>query len=193
MFQQLLAAEFGGLSEEQLTQLEEHFGTLRHWNKSLNLTRIDSIEDAVRLHYGESLLLAATLPKGQLSIADIGSGAGFPGIPVAVFRRDCTVLLIESHQRKAVFLREVSRNLPNGSVVAERAELLDWRGDWIISRAVKPADVLALSLAPRAALLMSSEDLVNLPPPDRIERIPWSKSRVIATFHVEHGKIDRHG
>jgi 16S rRNA (guanine(527)-N(7))-methyltransferase RsmG len=193
MFQEMLAAEFGALSPDQCARLEEHFNTLTRWNKRINLTRIESIEDAVRLHYYESLLLASMLPEGPLRIADVGSGAGFPGIPVAVFRSDSSVCLIEAHRRKAVFLSEAARDLPNVSVIAGRAESSEWRGDWMIARAVKPANVLALHLAPCAALLISSEDFVNLPPPDRVERIPWSTNRVVATFHVEHGKIDKRG
>lgn len=193
MFQQMLAAQFGGLSERQLGQLEQHFELLTHWNKKINLTRIESVEDAVRLHYCESLLLASLLPKRPQRIVDVGSGAGFPGIPVAVFRPDSAVCLIEAHRRKAVFLSEASSELPNVSVIAGRAEASDWRGDWIVARAVKPSEVLSLSLAPSAALLMSSEDLAGLPPADNIEKIPWSTNRVIATFHVEHGKIDKRG
>ncbi len=193
MFRELLIAEFGSLTQEQLAQLEQHFITLTRWNKRINLTKIRSIEDAVRLHYCESLLLASSLPAGPLRIADIGSGAGFPGIPIAVFRRDCTVCLIEAHRRKAVFLNEVSRDLPNASVLAGRAESSSWRGEWVVARAVKPAEVLALRLAPRAALLMSSEDLANLPAAEYVVKIPWSTNRVIATFHVEHGNIDKRG
>lgn len=193
MFRDLLAAQFGSLSEQQLAQLEHHFNTLTRWNKSLNLTRIDTAEDAVRLHYYESLLLASLLPSGPLRIADIGSGAGFPGVPIAVFRPDCSVALIEAHRRKAVFLSEISRDLPNVRVLTERAETSEWRGDWMVARAVKPLDVLRLPLAPWAALLISSSDLPHLRAPESTVKIPWSTNRVIATFHVEHGKIDKHG
>src|SRR5581483_9324513 len=92
------------------------------WNKTLNLTRVESLEQAVERHYAESLFLAAHLPVGALRIVDVGSGPGFPGFPVAVVRGDCAVTLVESHQRKAVFLREASRPLENVEVVAKRAE-----------------------------------------------------------------------
>ncbi len=193
MFRDLLAAQFASLSEQQLAQLENHFRTLTQWNKRLNLTRIGALEDAVRLHYCESLLLASTLPPGPLRIADVGSGAGFPGIPIAIARPDCVVALIDAHRRKAVFLSETSRDLQGVSVFPVRAESSTWRGDWMVARAVKPSEVLWLSLAPRAALLMSSDDLINVQAPDRVVKIPGSINRVIATFHVEHGKIDKHG
>src|ERR1035441_7985957 len=93
---------------------------LLRWNQKLNLTSIRNREEAIQRHYGESLFLGMRLPPGAWKIADIGSGAGFPGFPVAVLRPDCQVTLIESHQRKAVFLRESSRKQPNIRVLARR-------------------------------------------------------------------------
>jgi len=81
MFRELLAREFasyGSLTVTQIDQLEAHYNLLVRWNARLNLTRIDSIEDAVRLHYCESLFVGTRLPAGSLRIVDVGSGAGFP-------------------------------------------------------------------------------------------------------------------
>ncbi len=175
-FKSLLELEFspyGALTKEQLVLLEQHYQLLLRWNQKINLTRITGVMDAVRYHYCESLYLAQSLPKRALRIADIGSGAGFPGIPVAIYRPDCEVHLIESHQRKAVFLGEATRNLPNTRVVAARAEDLAQSYDWMISRAVRPNDVLKLKLAPNLAVLGTEG-----------EKLPWGKSR--ALFHVEH-------
>src|SRR4029079_17083947 len=105
-FKSLLGLEFspyGVLTPQQLTLLEEHYSLLLRWNQKMNLTRITSLQDAVRYHYCESLYLATRLPQGPLRIVDIGSGAGFPGIPVAIYRPDCSVDLVDSHQRKAIF------------------------------------------------------------------------------------------
>src|SRR6266404_3596684 len=140
MFRELLAAEFapyGSLSEDQLAQLERHYKLLVHWNQTINLTRIRKLEEVVRFHYCESLFLARALPLGPLRIVDVGSGGGFPGIPVAIFRPDCTVDLVESHQRKAVFLQEAARELPNVRVIAKRAEACEGRYDWMLARAVR--------------------------------------------------------
>ncbi len=118
--------------------LERHFELLLRWNRVLNLSAVRSEAEIVERHYCESLFLAAHLPAGRLAIADLGSGAGFPGIPVAVLRPDCRITLIESHQRKAVFLREAARAMQNVTVLAERAEELeDSRFDWVICRAVR--------------------------------------------------------
>ena len=115
------------LTVKQIDLLEAHYNLLVKWNARLNLTRIDSVEEAVRLHYCESLFVGTRLPAGPLRIVDVGSGAGFPGIPIAILRPECTVTLVESHQRKGVFLREASRNLKNVTVVTARAENLDAR------------------------------------------------------------------
>lgn len=172
-FKSLLASEFspyGELSSKQLTLLEEHYQLLLRWNRKINLTRITSLQDAVRYHYCESLYLATRLPKGRLRIVDIGSGAGFPGIPVAIYRPECTVDLVESHQRKAVFLRETARKLTNVRVVPQRAETVTDSYDWTISRAVCPEDVLKLSLAPHVAVLGVDG-----------ESLPWGEKRALFT------------
>lgn len=187
-FKELLEAEFapfGPLSKIQIAVLESHYSMLMHWNRRMNLTRIEALEEAVRLHYCESLFLGEALPAGTLRIADIGSGAGFPGFPVAALRPECIVDLIESHQRKAVFLREACGELGNLRVVAERAETLGGSYDWMVSRAVRPSDVLALRLAPRAAVLMSAADLDGLErKPVAIRDVPWGTGRVLAVFNL---------
>lgn len=184
MFRQLLAREFapyGSLTEQQLGLLEAHYNLLVRWNVRLNLTRIESLEEVVRLHYCESMFLGANLPNGPLRIVDVGSGAGFPGIPTAILRPECTVTLVESHQRKAVFLREASRNLNNVIVVTDRAENLKPGYDWLVSRAVSPNDVSKLNLSNNLALLIGT-DLV--PGFERRVPIPWGTNRNLA-FHVE--------
>src|SRR5579872_4338014 len=125
MFRELLASEFapyGKLSDGELDQLQRHYKLLTVWNKKINLTRIESLEDVVRFHYCESLFLAKELPVGALSVLDVGSGPGFPGIPLAIVRPECNVHLLESHQRKAVFLRQASSELSNVKVLPLRAE-----------------------------------------------------------------------
>jgi 16S rRNA (guanine(527)-N(7))-methyltransferase RsmG len=190
-FSEDLAAEFapyGILSEEQLKRLKEHYEMLLRWNERMNLTRIESVEDAVRFHYGESLFLAKSLPPEPLRIVDVGSGAGFPGIPVAVFRPDCTVDLVESHQRKAVFLRRASSDLGNVKVLAQRAEVCQRDYDWMVARAVRADQVLSYRLAPRAGILMSGGDANGSEGVMRIQHVPWGENRVLVEFHVEHDK-----
>jgi 16S rRNA (guanine(527)-N(7))-methyltransferase RsmG len=184
MFKELLASKFApyaNLSEVQLNQLESHYLALVRWNEKLNLTRIRDLKEIVEFHYCESLFLAQSLPPGPHQIIDIGSGAGFPGIPVAIARPECRVTLVESHQRKAVFLREVSRLLPNVEVIAKRAEDIQGQYDLMISRAVAPKEVLQLELAENLTLLLGTEDAHLLS--GTSSPIPWGNHRVL--FHVE--------
>jgi 16S rRNA (guanine527-N7)-methyltransferase len=187
MFKELLASEFapfGSLSPHQLDQLAAHYEALTKWNARLNLTRIREIPESVQFHYCESLFLGQSLPLGASRIADVGSGGGFPGIPVAILRPDCEVTLIESHQRKAVFLREAARDLGNVRVVSKRGEDVSERFDWVISRAVSPSDVLKLNIADNVALLIGADDASSLG--GASTPVPWGNHRVL--FHVEQKK-----
>lgn len=148
MFRDLVRSRLAGiaeLSEEQIGALEGHYELLRRWNRRLNLTSISGLEEAVERHYCESLFLASRLPPARLSIVDVGSGAGFPGFPVAVFRPDWSVTLIESDQRKAVFLREASRALPNVRVLSQRAKAVAEPYDHAVSKKLSAMKILHLS------------------------------------------------
>ncbi len=86
-FEALLRSNLRGvcqLSAEQLELLHGHYQLLTRWNQVLNLSSIRTLEAAVVRHYCESLFLAANLPADAHSVADVGSGGGFPGIPIAV-------------------------------------------------------------------------------------------------------------
>jgi 16S rRNA (guanine527-N7)-methyltransferase len=183
VFPELLRQRFPNLEAGKIELLEAHWELLRLWNKKLNLTTINDIEAAVERHYAESLFLGLHLPPGPLQVVDIGSGPGFPGFPVAVVRPDCTVTLIESHQRKAVFLREASRKLPSIRVVAKRAEEVAGPFDVAISRAVSYQDLQGSlrRLASRAMLLTGQEV-----PPDALGFVwetpiplPWGERRFL--------------
>ncbi len=168
---------YAPLSDKQIGQLQAHYDLLVRWNAKLNLTRIELPEQAELLHYCESLYMGAALPPGPLKIADIGSGAGFPGIPIAILRPESHVTLVESHQRKAVFLREATRDLPNVKVFSGRAQDLTGAFDWVVSRAVTPAEVLELPISPHFAVLVGPEDSAKLggfP-------LPWGEGRSLAS------------
>lgn len=170
-----LFSRFGHLSDAQLTALYRHYELLIAWNEKLNLTRVTGVADAVKLHYGESLFLGTVLPAGRQVIADVGSGAGFPGFPIAILRPECAVDLIEPHKRKAVFLREASRGIGNIRVVAQRAETLGNQYDWLVSRAVRAEVVLRLRLAPSVAILGTAGEMA----------VPFAPSHRVQMFHVE--------
>jgi 16S rRNA (guanine(527)-N(7))-methyltransferase RsmG len=178
------ASPFCQLSSQQVDQLQDHYELMLRWNKTVNLTRIQRIEQVVDRHYGESLFLGSLLPPGELRVADVGSGAGFPGFPIAVLRPESSVTLIESHQRKAVFLKEASRGLCNIRVAPKRAEDLGEVFDWVVSRAVRwyEVEATAFRLASNVALL--NQDALGLD--GQISSIPWDPARRAVLFHVEH-------
>jgi 16S rRNA (guanine527-N7)-methyltransferase len=173
-FSRHLLQHFPSLSDQQVLQLYRHFELLDRWNKKLNLTAITGEEEAVARHYCESLFLGALLPPEPVSVADIGSGAGFPGIPMAVLRPDCRFFLIEAHQRKAVFLREATRHCSHVQVVAQRAEHINARFDWAVCRAVRPAGIAPVMarLATNIGFLISEAEVAQLA---RIKAIAWGE------------------
>jgi 16S rRNA (guanine527-N7)-methyltransferase len=94
-----------------LPQLSTYLDLLLKWNARTNLTAIRNPEEIVRRHFGESLFAARHLNPNTSTLLDFGSGAGFPGLPIALLRPDLQVTLAESQNKKATFLREVIRNL----------------------------------------------------------------------------------
>lgn len=181
------------LSARQLEQLHAHYELLQRWNRRMNLTTVEPGPQQVRRHIQESLFFGEHLPGLATSLADIGSGAGFPGIPLAILQSAWSVTLVESNQRKSVFLREASRDLENVRVLAKRGEEVAETFDWVISRAVNPREVIALvpRLAPRVGLLLGEEDFLALRNWPGIAwkepvRLPWGDRRICAYgFHVE--------
>jgi 16S rRNA (guanine527-N7)-methyltransferase len=183
------------LTDGQIRRLWGHYEILLRWNAKMNLTSIPSGEEMVIRHYCESLFFAAHLPgdPGAISVADLGSGAGFPGMPIAILRPGWHVTLIESNQRKAVFLRESTRGLPNISVLARRAESTTTTFDWLVARGVDPKEVLknVPRLAPRIGLMLSEDDFSAIRNISAIAwsepvRLPWGDRR-ICVYGVSRG------
>jgi 16S rRNA (guanine(527)-N(7))-methyltransferase RsmG len=185
-FADLLRSKLAGIAEltaDQVHRLQAHYELLCRWNRRLNLTSIGSLEDTIERHYCESVFLARYLPPSFLSIVDIGSGGGFPGIPVAIVRPDCSVTLVESHQRKAVFLKEATRGLANVRVLSKRAEEISEVFDCAVSRAVSYVDLVPIlkNIAKTADLLTGAET-----PPEGlcfawngVFRLPWGRNRFL--------------
>jgi 16S rRNA (guanine527-N7)-methyltransferase len=113
------------LPEETLAQLGEYYSLLTRWNDRLHLVAPCSPEEFATRHVLESLLLLRHLPQ-RAKIADVGSGAGLPIIPCLVARADLEATLIESSQKKAVFLREALNVVGRkASIVARRFEEIE--------------------------------------------------------------------
>lgn len=173
------------LDADQIGALEAHLDLLERWNRTINLTAIKSREEAISKHLGESLFLAAHLPAGTPSVCDLGSGGGFPGIPVAIARPDCQISLVEADVRKGVFLREASRKLPNVRVLTSRFEDLEGEFDWLISRAVNLSKVSGGPLCRNAAFLGNVESGAKKRTQAgrfrwRTELIPWNPASFLS-------------
>jgi 16S rRNA (guanine527-N7)-methyltransferase len=173
------------LTDDQIAALYHHYALLERWNRKMNLTSVEPGPETVIRHYCESLFFAAHLDNGASSIVDIGSGAGFPGVPIAILKQDWQVSLVESNQRKSVFLREATRNLANVSVIARRAEEVSISFDWLVSRAVSPKQVVALApqLARKIGLMSGESDFLEVQHAKHIAwsepiRLPWGDRRV---------------
>jgi 16S rRNA (guanine527-N7)-methyltransferase len=148
-----LLRPFIQLGEKQLEQTSIYVDVLLQWNARVNLTSVRRAEDIVTRHFGESFFAAdQLLQAGPVKSAiDLGSGAGFPGVPFAMLAPQTHVTLIESHGKKAVFLNEVVRKLvlSNVNIFSQRAENYPGMAELVTMRAVENfsrAAVLALKL-----------------------------------------------
>lgn len=137
----VLLRPFAELSPQQIADTLTYVNLLNKWNSRINLTAVRSPQEIVTRHFGESFFAAQTLlPKEYRgSMVDLGSGAGFPGIPVAMFAAHAQVTLIESNAKKATFLNEVLRSLDlkNVRVFASRAEEYAHTASLVTMRAVE--------------------------------------------------------
>jgi 16S rRNA (guanine527-N7)-methyltransferase len=202
------------LSPIQLHHISTYIDILVHWNARINLTAIRDPEDIVTRHFGESFFAARHLfPGGRaalksrvagqeemralapeaLTVADLGSGAGFPGLPIKLWAEHISLTLIESNHKKAAFLREVARalTLTDVDIQNTRAESVSGAFDVVTLRAVEhfaailPTAAALVAPSGRLALLISAaqqaqarEALPHLswstPTP-----IPHSRSRIL--------------
>jgi 16S rRNA (guanine527-N7)-methyltransferase len=134
---------------ETKAKLDAYEGLLQKWQSKINLVGPSTIKDARIRHFADSLQIASCIPVSAKVLYDLGSGAGFPGLVLAMARPDLTVHLIESDQRKAAFLQTVSRETATPVTLhIRRIEQVD----------LPPPDVItARALASLSELLRLSE------------------------------------
>lgn len=107
-----VASQFGvEVSGETMEKLDIYARLLVEWNEKMNLTAItDPVGIAVK-HFADSLTAAPLLPEGAFSLIDVGTGAGFPGVPLALLRSDCQLTLLDSLNKRLTFLETVCREV----------------------------------------------------------------------------------
>ncbi len=137
------------LTAEQLEKFEKYYVMLLDWNARVNLTAITEPEDVANKHFIDSLAAAPYLPQGA-RVIDVGTGAGFPGIPLLIVRPDLKLTLVDSLQKRLLFLEAVLEALDlRAECVHARAEDAGQnpryreRFDAALSRAVSALPVLA--------------------------------------------------
>jgi 16S rRNA (guanine527-N7)-methyltransferase len=174
------------LSAAQLQHISTYIDLLQRWNARINLTAIRNEEEIVTRHFGESLFAARHLFPitahvkadafvrqsercSEICVADLGSGAGFPGLPIKLWAPEISLTLIESNQKKTAFLREVVRalTLTNINIQNVRAENMDPKQtfDLVTLRAIErfaavlPTAAKLVATGGRLALLIGSSQV----------------------------------
>jgi len=210
----LSAAALDPLSETQTGSFEAYFSLLHRWNARINLTAIRNEEEIVTRHFGESFFLARHLFPASVAgapliahfalsgtpsyprVLDIGSGAGFPALPLKLWAPHIHLTLIESNHKKAVFLREVARalTLTNIDVLTGRVQALaaslSSQADVVTLRAVErleailPQAVTFLAAKGTLALLITTPQVPQVLTQTNLKweaqiNVPKSRSRVL--------------
>lgn len=156
MTKELILSLIPGASEEQADKFIKYYELLIEWNEKMNLTAITEEREVAEKHFADSLLPMELIPQNAKCI-DVGTGAGFPGIPLMIMRPDITVTLLDSLNKRLIFLDEVIRalgleksakTLHMRSEDAGRAAAHRDAYDVALSRAVANARVLAEWTAP---------------------------------------------
>ena len=142
------------LSDVQKQQFEEYYKLLVEWNEVMNLTAITDYKDVMKKHFFDSLTVVRAYPEimtENVSVIDIGTGAGFPGIPLAILRPDMQVVLVDSVLKKLVFIENAAAKLgiKNIKILHIRAEEGGRRRktretfDMVTARAAKMLPIIA--------------------------------------------------
>ncbi len=145
------------LEEEQINQFYKYMNILIEWNKNINLTAITDPKEVILKHFIDSIYVLKNIEiSSNSSVIDIGTGAGFPGIPLKIVRKDLNVTLLDSLNKRIMFLDNVINNLglKDISTIHGRAEEMGKNKkyremfDYAISRAVANLTVLSEYMIP---------------------------------------------
>ena len=135
-----------GLDELTISKFEKYRDLLLEWNEKFNLTAITDKDEIEEKHFIDSLFMDKFICLDDKKILDVGSGAGFPGLALAIAHPKAKVTLLESNGKKVSFLKEMVKTLelPNVDVIQGRAEEFDKREsyDIVTARAVKELNIL---------------------------------------------------
>jgi 16S rRNA (guanine527-N7)-methyltransferase len=113
-------------TQDLCDQIRVYIDLLLRWNQKISLTTMTNAAEIIQFHFGESLFAASAIPIQDGRLADVGSGAGFPGLAIHLLVKPLEVVLIESNAKKAAFLSEVSRELGLKGVEVFRGRMKDF-------------------------------------------------------------------
>jgi 16S rRNA (guanine527-N7)-methyltransferase len=175
--------------------IRNYIELLLKWNKTVSLTTVTNVDQILAFHFGESLFALPMLPVEKSRLADVGSGAGFPGVPLTMARPSLDVTLIEPNAKKFAFLNEVTRQLAldNATVVLGRTsepQFANERFEIVTARAVGQFEELLewakakLTPAGKLILWLGDEDAKKISRDTRFDwdtqlRIPQTDRRLI--------------
>lgn len=189
-------APYGVTADDRLCrQIQDYISLLLLWNQKISLTTVVRPKQIIQFHFGESLFAVESVPIEDGRLADVGSGAGFPGIPIAMVVPKLKITLLEANQKRAAFLSEVIRRLELRNATVLRARMSDVAEglesfDFITARAVGAHRELVRwsdrFLAPSGKLILwvGEDDATWIRREDRWDwrnpvRIPGSRNRVL--------------
>lgn len=144
-------------TEEQLNQFHEYMNLLLEWNEKINLTAITDPNEVILKHFMDSLTINKYI-KENSTLADVGTGAGFPGIPLKILRPDLKITLVDSLNKRINFLNEVINKLNLVNIETVHSRIEDFGKDkkyresfdFVTARAVANLAVLSEYLLPIA-------------------------------------------
>jgi 16S rRNA (guanine527-N7)-methyltransferase len=114
------------LDDVAAEKIRSYVAILLHWNRSISLTTVTDPGEILKFHFGESIFASSEVNHEKSRLADVGSGAGFPGLPLAIVAPRLDVTLIESNAKKCAFLSEVTRELQLDTVTVYRGRMEDY-------------------------------------------------------------------
>lgn len=137
------------VSRETLSRLENYVALLLQWNAKINLIDRKTEADIWQRHIADSIQLIEHIPASVATVIDYGSGAGLPGLVIAMARPDLSVTCVERDQRKAIFLQEAARQLKLENATIRNADVatIDGQFDMVTARAFTSlTELLRLSI-----------------------------------------------
>ena len=199
------AKEIGiSLNEEQVRKFYDYMLVLLDWNEKINLTAITDVKEIILKHFIDSITICKYIPENS-KLLDVGTGAGFPGIPVKIIRDDVTIVLLDSLNKRILFLEDVIEKLKLTNIIAVHGRAEEFGKnkkfrqcfDIVTSRAVANMAVLSEYLLPfvkidgKAVIMKGSECEEELKDAEKAISVLGGKLKAVDKFFLPSSDIKR--